>query len=79
MALMLLDENAAKNQRKAIFAFLTAKVPTTDKLFQNPFNWRGNTTHVLDTSDVIDFCSDIMQCRDMFEMIVVEEVLEIPC
>ena len=79
MSLMLLDENAAANQKKAIFAFLTSKVPSDDKLFSNPFYWKASTIPVLDINEVIEFCSEIMECRDMFEMINIEEVLELPC
>ena len=79
MTLLILDESAAKNQKKAIFSFLTSKVPSTDKLFQNPFNWRGKTIPVLDVDEVVDICLDIVESRNMFEMAIVEEVLELPC
>jgi hypothetical protein len=44
MALLMLDEGAAKLQNKAIFTFLTKKEPscTLEKLLANPFNWKIN-------------------------------------
>ena len=78
LVLMILDENAAVNQKKAIFAYLTRKTPSSDKLLSNPFYWKGNTIPVLNINEVIELCTEIIECRDMFEMMVIEEVLELP-
>ena len=78
LVLMILDDNAVANQKKAIFGFLTSKTPSSEKLLSNPFYWKGNTIPVMNINEVIELCTEIIECRDMFEMMVIEEVLELP-
>ena len=44
MALLMLDDGAAKLQKKAVFTFLTKSesAATLNSLLVNPFNWKIN-------------------------------------
>ena len=47
MALLMLDEDVAKLQKKAIFTYLTKKDLglTIEKLLSNPFIWKVNQAY----------------------------------
>lgn len=47
MALLMLDEDVSKLQKKAIFTFLTKKdlSLTMEKLLSNPFIWKVNQAY----------------------------------
>ena len=86
MALLMLDEGAAKLQKKAVITFLTKKEAsaTLDQLLSNPFNWKVNQSQStlgvkFSAAELLVFVEDLFSLRNVLSFQPIDEPFEVPC